>query len=166
MAEGPTDEQLTEVWQAILHVQKLASDPSLAQRPQLLEDALSAAYEVSHTFAMIGIVSYAGGRFEALRELARTSPFGEATITFPRQALLAARPPSAPVAVYEQCLDLVEAEALGAEITELVEALNESAGLEGFKLLALVCAVLGRMVVERDPSLQSMEQLLAREMAG
>ena len=166
MTEGPTDEQLREVWAAILRVQTISCDPELPQHPHLLDEALTAAYDVSNTFAVIGIVSYAGGRFAALSELARNSPFGEATITFPRRALLDARPPGAPVELYERCVDLVEAEVLDEEITGLVHALTEAGGLEAFKLLTLICAVLGRMVVERDPALRSMSELVAREAAG
>src|SRR3954465_10878634 len=83
MSEGPTPEQLTELWQALLHVQRLPPDPQLPQHPHVLDEALAAAYELDETFAVVGIVSYAGGRFAALQELARTSPFGEATITLP-----------------------------------------------------------------------------------
>lgn len=166
MSEGPTPEQLSELWQALLHVQRLALDPELPQHPHLLDDALAAAYDLDNTYAIVGIVSYAGGRFAALQELARTSPFGEATITFPRQVLVDARPPGASAPLFDACLDLVEAEVKDEDINALIAKLVESGGAEAFKLLALICAVLGRMVVERDPSLQSMDQLLARETAG
>lgn len=166
MSEGPTPEQLNELWQALLHVQRLALDPQLPQHPQVLDEALAAAYQLDETFAIVGIVSYAGGRFAALQELARTSPFGEATITLPRQTLLAARPAGVSALLFEECLDLVEAEINGDDINASVAKLVSSAGLEAFKLLTLICAVLGSMVVERDPSLRSMDQLLARETAG
>lgn len=166
MTGGPTPEQLSELWQALLHVQRLAVDPQLPRHPHLLDDALAAAYELSSTYAIVGIVSYAGGRFAALQELARTSPFGEATITFPRHVLVDARPRGVSAPLFDQCLDLVEAEVNDEDISVLVAKLVDSGGLEAFKLLTLICAVLGSMVVERDPSLQSMDQLLERETAG
>jgi hypothetical protein len=166
MSEGPTSDQLNELWQALLRIQRLAVDPDLPQHPHLLDEALAEAYELDKTYALVGIVSYAGGRFAALEELARTSPFGAATITFPRRALLEARPSGVPLPLFEQCIDLVEAEVNDEDINALVARLVDAAGLEAFKLLALLCAVLGRMVVERDPGLHSMDQLLARETAG
>jgi hypothetical protein len=166
MSEGPTSEQLSQLWQALLHVQRLALDPQLTQHPHLLDEALAAAYDLDPTYAVVGIVSYAGGRFAALEELARTSPFGEATITFPRGVLLDARPSGVSAPLFDECIDLVEAEASGEDINALLANVVESGGLAAFKLLALICTVLGRMVVERDPSLGSMEDLLARETAG
>jgi hypothetical protein len=166
MSQGPTSEELSRLWQALLHVQRLALDPTLPQHPHRLDEALAATYDLDPTYAVVGIVSYAGGRFAALEELARTSPFGEVTITFPRRALLDARPATVPTALYEECLDLVEAEVSGGDINEPVARLVESAGLDAFKVLALICTVLGRMVVERDPSLRSMDDLLARETAS
>jgi hypothetical protein len=166
MSQGPTPEQLNELWQALLHVQRLALDPQLPEHPQVLDDALAAAYELDETYAVVGIVSYAGGRFAALQELAWTSPFGEATITLPRQVLLDARPAGVSAPLFDECLDLVEAEVNGDDINASVAKLASSGGLEAFKQLALICAVLGTMVVERDPSLRSMDELLARETAG
>jgi hypothetical protein len=166
MSEGPTPEQLGEIWNALVQVQRLAHDPVLARQPNLLANALAAAYDIDHTYAVVGVASYAGGRFEALRELARHSPFGEATITFPRKALLDARPPTAPEPLFEACVRLIEAEVDDEDINALVAELVDSGGLQAFELLTLLCALLGRMVVERDPGLRSMEQLLAREATG
>lgn len=165
MSEAPTQDQLAELWQALLRVQTLASDPHLAQ-PEDLEEALAAAYAISDSYAVIGVVSYAGGRFEALQQLAKTSPFGEAEIVFPRDALLGARPPGTPEELHQECVDLIEAAALGEDIVPLVDRLIETGGLNAFRLLTLLCLVLGTMVVRADPNLTTMEDLLARETAG
>lgn len=167
MSEAPTPEQMDELWHALVEVQTLASDPELSQRPEVFENALASAYAISNRFAIVGIVSYSRGRFEALQELAQRSPFGEATITFPRAALLRARPPGAPEALFDECLDLIETEVMeGGDIEPLVTNLTETGGLNAFRLLTLVCVILGKMVVRADPALASMEDLLARETGG
>jgi hypothetical protein len=166
MTEGPTADQMNRLWQALVNVQTVASDPELSQHGDVFEKALAAAYEISDRFAVIGIVSYARGRFEALQELARTSPFGEATITFPRAALLRARPPGAPEALHTECVDLLEAEVDERDIDPLVVHLIETGGLNAFRLLTLLCVLLGKMVVRADPTLASMRDLLARETGG
>jgi hypothetical protein len=166
MSEGPTPEKMGQLWEALVRVQRLAADPELARRRDDFEKALAAAYGLSESFAVIGVVSHARGRFEALADLARTSPFGEATITFPRDALLRARPLGAPEELYTECVDLVEAEVLERDLDPLVEHLIATGGLSAFRLLTLICVILGAMVVRRDPALGSMEDLLARETSG
>ena len=166
MSEGPTPEQMGELWEALVHVQRLAADPEMARRRDDFENALAAAYGISERFAVIGVVSHARGRFEALQDLGRSSPFGEATITFPRAALLRARPPGAPEELYSECVDLVEAEVLEHDLDPLVEHLVTTGGLNAFRLLTLICVILGAMVVRSDPTLSSMEDLLARETSG
>lgn len=164
MSEGPTEEQLTRLWHSLLRVQRLASHPG--RDGDALRSALADAYGLSNEYAVFGIVSYARGRFEALEELARSSPFGAATIEFPRAALLAARPQDAPDSLHTACVDLVEAEVRGEDIEPLVTRLVSSGGLEAFRLLNLVCVALGDQLVRLDPSLGSMDDLLARETEG
>ena len=164
MSEGPTEEQLTRLWHSLLRVQRLASDPH--RDAEALQSALVDAYDLGGHYAVFGIASYARGRFEALEELARSSPFGAATIEFPRAALLAARPPDAPAALHTECVDLVEAEVRGDDIEPLVARLVDSGGLDAFRLLTLLCVSLGHQIVSRDPGLGSMDDLLARETDG
>ena len=164
MSEGPTEEQLTRLWHSLLRVQRLASDPG--GDGDALRSALADAYGLSNEYAVFGIVSYARGRFEALEELARSSPFGAAAIEFPRAALLAARPQDAPASLHAECVDLIEAEVRGADIEPLVARLVDAGGLDAFRLLNLVCVALGNQLVRLDPTLGTMDDLLARETQG
>ena len=164
MSEGPTEEQLTQLWHSLLRVQSLVSSPQ--PDGDALADAVAATYDLSNEYAVFGVVSYARGRFEALEVLAESSPFGAATIEFPRATLMAARPQDAPAALHGECVDLIEAEVRGEDIEPLVAHLIDSGGVEAFRLLNLLCAALGHQLVRRDPSLGSMADLLARETAG
>src|SRR4051812_5458001 len=112
MSEGPTEEQEDELLQRLIRVQRLATDPRLSNHRELFEDALTTAYSLSNNYAMMGMADLAVLRFDELQDLASRSPFGAATVQFPRKALLAARGEQVPEELHRECVSVVEERAM------------------------------------------------------
>jgi hypothetical protein len=140
----------------------MVSDPrSLVNMSDVNEQARRTA-ELNPPLAFITVAAFAASRFVMASDLHRTS-HGPGELQFPRDRLM-----ERPVVtrtkpeVLARCIDLVEAMVRSDPSDDALRA-TLLAGPTAFTALGGIAVQLGQLVVDLDPTLEGLADLIARE---
>jgi hypothetical protein len=157
-----TPERLHEMQQEVVVWLTMLSDPRSYSNIEAVNEQARRTVELNPPLAFIMVSSFAASRFTMARDLHRTKG-SSGELLFPREELTA-RPfvTETTVDVVSRCVDLVGGMVRGLHDDE---ALRETlaAGPAAFLTLGGIAVRMGQCVVELDPTLETLADLIARE---
>lgn len=159
---GITPEHVHEMQQEVVVWLTMVSDPRSVSNIEDVNEQARRTVELNPPLAFITVAGFAASRFAMASDLFRTAD-GPGELVFPRE-MLTEKPfviETTPEVV-RRCVDLVEG-MVRADPSD--EALRDTlaAGPPAFITLGGIAVRLGHLVVDLDPSLEGLADLIARE---